>query len=331
MDANIASSLITGGANILGGLFGMGSQSSANKANMELAKYNWEQQKQMWHMNNEYNKPSAQMARYLEAGLNPNLIYGSGSASAGNSTSTPTPQMPHVEPLTDGSFLGSAAAQAVNTYNNQRIVNADVKQKESVAKYNLEAAQAKHEESILTTLKQIGERYQNDKNEFERPFLARMYEAKAKEFVERARGLEQNNEWFDVTYNDRMTQLKQSGANLFKHGENLDASTKLYIQKSFESAENVIYLQTKAQQLQYELDTNPSFETKKAFNETMLQLNQSIKEAEEFVSQGGKYGRVIEPYVGVVTDVVDSAMGWYKLSKGFSNLSKASKAPAVPK
>nr|DAO84433.1 MAG TPA: hypothetical protein [Microviridae sp.] len=63
----------------------------------------------------------------------------------------------------------------------------------------------------------------------------------------------------------------------------------------------------------------------------MLKLNQSIKEAEEFVAQGGKYGRVIEPYIGVVTDVVDSAMGWYKISKGVSNLSKASKAPAVPK
>ena len=221
MDAKIASSLITGGASVLGGLFGMKSQSDANAANMELAKYNWEQQKQMWHMNNEYNKPSAQMARYLEAGLNPNLIYGSGSASAGNSTSTPTPQMPHVEPLTDGSFLGTAASHAVNTYNNQRIVDADVKQKDSVANYNYEAAKAKKEEATLTSLKAIGERYKNDANEFERPYLKRIYESKVRSLEEQLRGLEQKNEWFDVTYNDRITQLKQAGTNLFRQGENI--------------------------------------------------------------------------------------------------------------
>lgn len=36
---------------------------------------------------NQYNSPSAQMQRYKDAGLNPNLIYGSGSASSGNQAS----------------------------------------------------------------------------------------------------------------------------------------------------------------------------------------------------------------------------------------------------
>lgn len=35
-----------------------------------------------WKMQNEYNSPSAQMARLREAGLNPNLVYGAGSATA---------------------------------------------------------------------------------------------------------------------------------------------------------------------------------------------------------------------------------------------------------
>lgn len=330
MNPNVLGSLITGGANVLGGLFGMGSQASANKANLELAKYQNEWNEKMWHMQNEYNLPKNQMARYLDAGLNPNLIYGSGSASAGNSTSVPTAANMHVEPLPVPN-LGEAANQVVSNIRADRLADADIKQKDSVTEYNKSAAQAKKQEAALTALKVIGERYNNDKNEFERPYLKRIYEANVKKLEASAEDIEQKTEWFDVTYNDRITQLRQTGINLFKQGENIDASTKLFIQKSFESAENVIYLQTKAQQLQYELDTNPSVETKKAFNETMLQLNQSIKEAEEFVSQGGKYGRVIEPYVGVVTDIVDSAMGWYKLSKGVSNLSKASKAPAVLK
>jgi hypothetical protein len=43
----------------------------------------------MWNMQNEYNSPEAQMDRYREAGLNPNLIYGNGSSSSGNATETP--------------------------------------------------------------------------------------------------------------------------------------------------------------------------------------------------------------------------------------------------
>lgn len=35
-----------------------------------------------WQMMNEYNSPEAQMARFQEAGLNPNLIYGSSNEGA---------------------------------------------------------------------------------------------------------------------------------------------------------------------------------------------------------------------------------------------------------
>lgn len=314
MNPFVLGSVITGGANILGGLFGMGSQASANKANMELAKYQNEWNEKMWHMQNEYNLPKNQMARYLDAGLNPNLIYGSGSASAGNSTSVPTAANMHVEPLPVPN-LGEAANQVVSNIRADRLADADIKQKDSVTEYNKSAAQAKKQEAALTALKVIGERYNNDKNEFERPYLKRIYEANVRKLEATAKDYEQKTEWFDVTYNDRITQLRQTGANLFKQGENIDASTKLYIQKSFESAEQVIYLQTKAQQLQYELDTNPSVETKKAYNETMLELDQSIKEADEFVAQGTKYGRLVEPYVHTFTEVVNSANGWYKLAK----------------
>lgn len=42
---------------------------------------------QNWKMQNEYNSPKNQMARFAEAGLNPNLIYGSGNP--GNASSAP--------------------------------------------------------------------------------------------------------------------------------------------------------------------------------------------------------------------------------------------------
>lgn len=38
----------------------------------------------MWNRQNAYNAPAAQMQRLKDAGLNPNMIYGNGEASAGN-------------------------------------------------------------------------------------------------------------------------------------------------------------------------------------------------------------------------------------------------------
>lgn len=47
------------------------SQKRANRYNLEF-----------WRMQNEYNHPAAQMARLEDAGLNPNLIYGTSPTSA---------------------------------------------------------------------------------------------------------------------------------------------------------------------------------------------------------------------------------------------------------
>lgn len=58
-----------------------------NNAQKQLAKYQAEQNYKLWQENNAYNTPAAQMERYNEAGLNPNLIYGNGQSSAGNSSS----------------------------------------------------------------------------------------------------------------------------------------------------------------------------------------------------------------------------------------------------
>lgn len=46
---------------------------------------------ELWNLQNEYNSPAAQMARYQDAGLNPNLIYSQqNSASSPSAASAPT-------------------------------------------------------------------------------------------------------------------------------------------------------------------------------------------------------------------------------------------------
>lgn len=68
---------------------------ATNKANMDLAEYQWSKNLEMWNLQNEYNSPKAQMQRFIEAGLNPNLIYGKGSS--GNATSLPSYSAPRMQ------------------------------------------------------------------------------------------------------------------------------------------------------------------------------------------------------------------------------------------
>ncbi|UPW41589.1 DNA pilot protein [Peromfec virus RodF8_47] len=94
MDLGLGS-LIGGAVSGLGSLF---AGNAANRTNLQIARETNQNQlqiareqaqynKDLWDANNAYNTPLAQMQRYEEAGLNPHLIYGNGSSSAGNSSS----------------------------------------------------------------------------------------------------------------------------------------------------------------------------------------------------------------------------------------------------
>lgn len=83
--------LISGAMGALGSLFGSKQQNrnvnaqikaqreeneKARKHNLYIAKQQNQWNVDQWNRENQYNDPSAQMARYKAAGLNPNLIYG---------------------------------------------------------------------------------------------------------------------------------------------------------------------------------------------------------------------------------------------------------------
>lgn len=91
----------------------------ANAMNRENAEWMIQQNKELQREQREYDSPASQMSRYLAAGLNPHLIYGSGS-SAGNAFPTQAPQMPASRldapsaayPDVAGSFIGAQMAQS---------------------------------------------------------------------------------------------------------------------------------------------------------------------------------------------------------------------------
>jgi hypothetical protein len=79
-------SLISGGAGLLGSLFTSGqsrwNQDKQNKFNAEQARIDRDWRESMWNKENEYNTPTAQLARIRDAGLSPGLMYQNGGSFA---------------------------------------------------------------------------------------------------------------------------------------------------------------------------------------------------------------------------------------------------------
>lgn len=83
--------IISGIGSLAGNIFGYKGQKEANKTNIQLAEQARQHDISMWNAQNAYNTPAMQMQRMKEAGLNPNLVYGSG---AGQTTASPPPKAP---------------------------------------------------------------------------------------------------------------------------------------------------------------------------------------------------------------------------------------------
>lgn len=117
------STAISGGAGLLGslfgGLFGNYQQKKANEYNRqqidqqfqrqkELAQYQYDLNLQQWNRENEYNSPTSQLARLRAAGLNPHLIYGHGAVpnQSAQSPKYEAPQ-PGSSQMVQGDIMGN--------------------------------------------------------------------------------------------------------------------------------------------------------------------------------------------------------------------------------
>lgn len=104
---------------------------AANKREAELA---YQRQVQMWNMQNMYNTPEAQMARFKAGGLNPHLIYGQGNAgnAQGFPEYQPAEQRYNYAPMQIAPAVTSVlpTLMAVGTWmQNMRLTEAELKQK----------------------------------------------------------------------------------------------------------------------------------------------------------------------------------------------------------
>lgn len=116
--------LIAAGVSAIGSIIGNAQQRSANR---RLAQFQADANERYLAQQNAYNTPQAQMARWRDAGLNPNLIYGQGTP--GNQSSSLT--YPDIKP-TDYSNMYSnivpAFSQALMTQTQVSAINAKTRQ-----------------------------------------------------------------------------------------------------------------------------------------------------------------------------------------------------------
>lgn len=98
--------------NKAGGVYKTAILDPQKEMNLELAQYQFDKNKEMWDLQNQYNSPSAQRQRMEEAGFNPNYMAGGGASSTGNATgSLPqyNVQAPTVDPMSFYSKIIGAA------------------------------------------------------------------------------------------------------------------------------------------------------------------------------------------------------------------------------
>lgn len=67
---------------IIGAITGSRQNELQRESAMELARYGYARDLEMWNRANVYNSPEEQMKRLTAAGLNPNLVYGNGAAQS---------------------------------------------------------------------------------------------------------------------------------------------------------------------------------------------------------------------------------------------------------
>lgn len=118
--------IVGGVTSLFGSAAAYKGQKETNKTNIRLAQEGREHDINMWNRQNEYNTPEMQMQRLKEAGLNPNLIYGSGQASTGNADA---PKPAHVATTSNAlaSFNNNNAIQMLGAYQDWQVKKAQIK------------------------------------------------------------------------------------------------------------------------------------------------------------------------------------------------------------
>lgn len=164
---------IGAGANFLGGFFNNRANQIENERSRQWSLDQYNRQKQdnldFWHQQNSYNSPEAQMSRFKDAGLNPNLIYGRGQSGNAGSITAPSASTPSFNPS-----VYNKQAESVSQFlniQNQQLQNNNLKAQNDAIIENTILTKAKVLDQITgwrskkfdLKFKQNNEMWNNDK------------------------------------------------------------------------------------------------------------------------------------------------------------------------
>lgn len=164
---NLVSGILSGNKNIK-------AIEAANKANKELADYQYGLNLDMWNRQNEYNSPVQQIQRLKEAGLNPNLMYSQGDV--GNAGSAPSYDAPNMQSYTGLQDFGVGRAsqelmQGLMGY-------AQIKKTEAETANIRQNTQNLEVQKQLNELNVIQQGYMNSKSKVEADIWRDLYQSK---------------------------------------------------------------------------------------------------------------------------------------------------------
>lgn len=126
------------------------------QANWDLANLKYQKDLEQWYRENEYNAPDEQMRRLRNAGLNPNLVYGTGTVTGNTTTSGPRFDRPDVEYNYEPfQFPTNAISRGIQFIQENRLKDRQIAETEERVK-NLatqrDALKAKTESEIINQL-----------------------------------------------------------------------------------------------------------------------------------------------------------------------------------
>ncbi len=148
-------------------------QRRAFNYNMQMAKYQNEVNLENWTRQNEYNSPSAQMERLKAAGLNPNLVYGGGSAQTAASAIHAMPG------ATMQAYQGNwRVADALSSALDGAFKAMAIKKQAQEVKNLGESQRVTRLDGDMRELQIIGQRYANSKTKEEAAVWREMYDQK---------------------------------------------------------------------------------------------------------------------------------------------------------
>lgn len=143
---------------IVSGLFGNYQTRKRNEAERSLAEYQNAWNLEQWNRENAYNAPTAQMARLKAAGLNPNLVYGSGAANQAASSPRAASVDVQTPPTPD---FGAAFGRAAENYFAYRQLQ--LQQAQADARIDLMRSQAAavQQDALNKSLDEVNKRLKN--------------------------------------------------------------------------------------------------------------------------------------------------------------------------